>query len=132
MTETGCKLWQFGYDDYIEKTALLRGDGGNANNVSSTGKTASKSAFVETQSEPTAAQSSYQAGKEQSRNRKKIQKLEEEIERLEAEGEAIKEKMADPEIASSYMKLSEVQAELDANEERLLELMDEWEKLNEG
>lgn len=132
MTETGCKLWQFGYDDYIEKTALLRGDGGNANNVSSTGKTASKGAFVETQSEPTAAQSSYQAGKEQSRNRKKIQKLEEEIERLEAEGEAIKEKMADPEIASSYMKLSEVQAELDANEERLLELMDEWEKLNEG
>ena len=132
MTETGCKLWQFGYDDYIEKTALLRGDSGNANNMSGTGKAASKGAFVETQSEPTAAQSSYQAGKEQSRNRKKIQKLEEEIERLEAEGEAIKEKMADPEIASSYMKLSEVQAELDANEERLLELMDEWEKLNEG
>ena len=49
-----------------------------------------------------------------------------------AEGEKLKEKLLDPEIAKSYMKLSDVQAEIDANEEKLLELMDEWEKLNEG
>ena len=72
------------------------------------------------------------AGKEQSKNRKKIQKIEEEIAAIEEKNEGLKLKLEDPAIASSYMKLSEVQAEIDANEEKLLELMDEWEKLNEG
>ena len=137
MTEAGCKLWQFGYDDYIEKTAALKdastyGAGGmigTERNASGAGATTPSKPQ---NAEPTAAQSSYQAGKEQSRNRKRIQKIEEEIEKLEAEGEKLKEKLEDPAIASSYMKLGEVQAEIDANEEKLLELMDEWERLNEG
>ena len=80
----------------------------------------------------TGAAASYQAGKEQSRNRKKIQKIEEEIEKYEAIGEKLKEKLLDPIVASSYMKLADVQAEIDANDEKLMELMEEWERLNEG
>ena len=136
MTDSGCSLWQFGYDDYIEKTTALK-DGVSGINPSisaNSKKTGNVSAQgnIERAPEPTAAQSSYQAGKEQSRNRKKIQKIEEEIEKLESIGEELKAKLSDPAIASSYMKLSEVQAEIDANEEKLLELMDEWETLNEG
>ncbi|MDO4187727.1 MAG: ABC-F type ribosomal protection protein [Lachnospiraceae bacterium] len=136
MRDDGCTLWQFGYDDYVEKTTAIK-EGTTAaytsygtDNKMVGGKKATDTMM--SSSEPTAAQSSYQAGKEQSRNRKKIQKIEEEIERLESIGEELKTKLSDPSIASSYMKLSEVQAEIDANEEKLLELMDEWETLNEG
>ena len=146
MSESGCRLWQFGYDDYLEKTQGLHNldSASNPNSSSVTGKivgsvnsaSPSDKAIADNtdsqKKEQASAQASYQAGKEQSRNRKKIQKIEEEIEKLEAEGEKLKEKLLIPEIASSYMKLGEVQAEIDANEEKLMELMDEWERLNEG
>ena len=127
MKEDGSKLWQFGYDDYIEKSAkeaentpVVRSDKANPN-------------YQETRMQPqSSAMDSYQAGKELSRNRKKIAKIEEEIEKLEAYINELKEKLNDEAIASSYMKLSEVQNEIDINEEKLLTLMDEWEKLNEG
>lgn len=128
MREDGCTLWQFGYDDYIEKTSK-QNDAASA--VLNTSGTKTNAASETKAIEPTAAQNSYQAGKEQSRNRKKIQKIEEEIEKLEAVSEELKAKLSDPVIASSYMKLSEVQAEIDANDEKLMELMEEWEKLNE-
>jgi len=35
-------------------------------------------------------------------------------------------------VSCSYMKLQEVQDEIDKWEEKLMELMDEWETLNEG
>ena len=180
MTPQGTRLWQFGYDDYAEKSVAARendslymkvasanegkinsiassetgnntigsvsGDGsiyrddavngddsGNGNVGGFVGDIGGNpSAGYEDSSKPVTAAQSYQAGKEQSRNRKKIQKIEEEIEKLEEEGEKLKEKLNDPVIAASYMKLSDVQAEIDANEEKLMELMDEWEKLSEG
>lgn len=152
MSENGCRLWQFGYDDYVEKTQGLHNIEGSYGKQNVTGKvvgtvgdgltggmknTASGAQSYLTNDgaptqEQTSGQASYQAGKEQARIRKRIQKIEEEIEKLESEGENLKEKLLIPEIASSYMKLSEVQAEIDANEEKIMELMDEWEKLNEG
>ena len=137
MTEFESKLWQFGYDDYLEKSADANSSlEKNVSGVTSptTNKSSNGANSIDDNGKVNAstAQASYQAGKEQSRNRKKIQKIEEEIEKLEAEGEALKAKLEDPEIASSYMRLGEVQKEIDLNEEKLMELMDEWEKLNEG
>lgn len=131
MNELSAKLWLFGYDDYVEKTAALN-EAGNSFTGATSNKTELPVKDKDIKAEATAAKSSYEAGKEQSRNRKKIQKIEEQIELLESENEKLKEKLSDPSIASSYMKLSDVQAEIDKNEEKLLELMDEWEKLNEG
>ena len=126
MKEGGSKLWQFGYDDYMEKSAKAE--------ATDTGRTFNESnANLKTPVEaPTSAMNSYQAGKELSRNRKKIAKIEEEIEKLEALINELKDSLNDETIASSYMKLSKVQEEIDANEEQLLTLMDEWERLNEG
>ncbi len=126
MKEDGSKLWQFGYDDYMEKSAKAE--------ATDTGRTFNESnANLKTPVEaPTSAMNSYQAGKELSRNRKKIAKIEEEIEKLEALINELKDSLNDETIASSYMKLSKVQEEIDANEEQLLTLMDEWERLNEG
>lgn len=126
MKEGGSKLWQFGYDDYMEKSAKAE--------ATDTSRTFNESnANLKTPVEaPTSAMNSYQAGKELSRNRKKIAKIEEEIEKLEALNNELKDSLNDETIASSYMKLSKVQEEIDANEEQLLTLMDEWERLNEG
>ena len=126
MKEDGSKLWQFGYDDYMEKSA-------KAEAINTVRTINESSANLKTPAEAsTSAMNSYQAGKELSRNRKKIAKIEEEIEKLEAYINELKERLNDETIASSYMKLSKVQEEIDANEEQLLTLMDEWERLNEG
>ena len=126
MKEGGSKLWQFGYDDYMEKSA-------KAEAINTVRTINESSANLKTPAEAsTSAMNSYQAGKELSRNRKKIAKIEEEIEKLEAYINELKERLNDETIASSYMKLSKVQEEIDANEEQLLTLMDEWERLNEG
>ena len=113
MKEDGSKLWQFGYDDYMEKSAKAE--------ATDTGRTFNESnANLKTPVEaPTSAMNSYQAGKELSRNRKKIAKIEEEIEKLEALINELKDSLNDETIASSYMKLSKVQEEIDANEEQL-------------
>lgn len=126
MKEDGSKLWQFGYDDYMEKSA-------KAEAINTVRTINESSANLKTPAEAsTSAMNSYQAGKELSRNRKKIAKIEEEIEKLEALINELKDSLNDETIASSYMKLSKVQEEIDANEEQLLTLMDEWERLNEG
>ena len=126
MKEDGSKLWQFGYDDYMEKSA-------KAEAINTVRTINESSANLKTPVEAsTSAMNSYQAGKELSRNRKKIAKIEEEIEKLEALINELKDSLNDETIASSYMKLSKVQEEIDANEEQLLTLMDEWERLNEG
>ena len=126
MKEDGSKLWQSGYDDYMEKSA-------KAEAINTIRTINESSANLKTPVEaPTSAMNSYQAGKELSRNRKKIAKIEEEIEKLEALINELKDSLNDETIASSYMKLSKVQEEIDANEEQLLTLMDEWERLNEG
>ena len=136
MTASGAKLWQFGYDDYVEKTQGLHNISDsfvvNSDTKRSNAALGNNATGMNTEKEPTAAAASYQAGKERSRNLKKIQKIEEEIEKLEEENDKLKEKLLIPEIASSYMKLSEVQEEIDANDEKLMELMEEWERLNEG
>lgn len=126
MKEGGSRLWQFGYDDYMEKSA-------KAETINTVRTINESSANLKTPAESsTSAMNSYQAGKELSRNRKKIAKIEEEIEKLEALINELKDSLNDETIASSYMKLSKVQEEIDANEEQLLTLMDEWERLNEG
>ena len=136
MREEGSTLYNLGYENYVERTSGLHNStgAGNANgnsNMSGAISTKGNSANLqdEVKKEVTSAEASYKAGKEQSKNRKKIQKIEEEIAAIEEKNERLKLKLEDPAIASSYMKLSEVQAEIDANDEKLLELMDEWESL---
>ncbi|MCR4655587.1 MAG: ABC-F family ATP-binding cassette domain-containing protein [Lachnospiraceae bacterium] len=71
---------------------------------------------------------SYQAGKEASKAEKKQKKLEERIERLEEALNRKKSELENPEYASDYVKLSEIQKEADALEEELLSAMEEYMK----
>ncbi len=71
---------------------------------------------------------SYQAGKEASKAEKKQKKLEERIERLEEALNRKKSELENPEYASDYVKLSEIQKEADELEEELLSAMEEYMK----
>ena len=69
----------------------------------------------------------YNPGKEESKRRRKLEKLETEIAALEEEVEKLKTELALPENSSNYTKLQELQNQIDEGEEKLLGLMEEWE-----
>ncbi len=77
----------------------------------------------------------YQEQKRQAAEKRKreneLKKCEDEIERLEKENSDLEQQMTLPEIATNSVKLQEVSSKLDANNTRLAELMEMWERLSE-
>lgn len=69
----------------------------------------------------------YNHGKEESKRRRKLEKLENEIAGLEENIEELKTQLTLPENSSNYTKLQELQSKIDESEEKLLLLMEEWE-----
>ena len=134
-------MYQFGYEEYQEKLdreaaetqAFYKGNqvfGGlisqngtqaGANTVQSNSGAASQNAT---------AKGYYNLGKERSRLEKKVQKAEEELAAKEAQLEELKEELLRPEYQSSYSKLTEIQKQIDAMEEAILQDMEIWEELS--
>ncbi len=77
------------------------------------------------------AQQSYLEGKDRSRLERKMKKLEEKIGGLEATIDEKKAELEDPANASDYMKLQDIQNEIDSMEEEMLTLMMQWDELTE-
>jgi len=65
-------------------------------------------------------------GKEISKAEKRIEKLEAEVAKVEEELEIKKQELLDPKYATAYTMLDNIQKEIDALEEKQLELMDQW------
>ena len=74
-------------------------------------------------------QKRQQAQKRKTLNR--FKKVEELIESLEKETEALNNEMLNPKLSSDFTKLAELSSELDCKNDELLELMEEWEALQE-
>lgn len=72
---------------------------------------------------------SYNRNKERAKRERKILKLEAEIAMKELEIEKTKSQLDLPEIASDYVKLTDIQQEICYKENELLEIMEEWESL---
>ncbi len=70
----------------------------------------------------------YNPGKEESKRRRKLEKLEGEIAVVEERLEELKQELASPEYASDYAQLQDIQNKIDEEEEKLLILMEEWEE----
>ncbi len=113
------------YDYYLEhkdvvEKAYLRGTLGNA---------AATSGSVQTETDN---KLDWKAQKEeQARLRKKqneISRIEKEIAKLEEEGKKVEEELEDPAYFTDHVKLAELTGRKNEIEEKLLELMDEWEK----
>lgn len=67
-------------------------------------------------------------GKEISKAEKRVEKIEAQIAEAEEKIGLKKDELLDPQYASSYSKLSEIQKEIDEMEEELMGLMDEWDE----
>lgn len=75
-----------------------------------------------------------QQKEEQARLRKKqnaLNKVEKEISELEAKNESLDEQLSDPKNGTDIALLQQLASEKEANDERLLTLMEEWENLAE-
>lgn len=116
------EYYTFGYEEYEEKNALRNAkyleqmsfvkDGGNAS---------PKELKPE-------KPKNYNPGKEESKRRRKLEKLEGQIVASEEKLEQLKSELVDPANASNYTKLQEIQEALEAEEEVLLLLMEEWDE----
>ena len=130
------KYFPFGYEDYLERTGRVAEASGEASGTQQKAKITSEgnganAAAASDGSTSTKAQESYRAGKELSRLQKRLLKIEEELSEVEAKVEADKDSLQDPALASDYVRLSALQEEIDAGEEKILELMELYEKTDE-
>ncbi len=117
------EYYAFGYEEYEEKNALRNAKYLEEVNASKA-KEAGKNVKQETAAEKP---KNYNPGKEESKRRRKLEKLEADITKCEEELDNLKGELARPEYASDYTKLQELQAEIETCEEKLLLLMEEWE-----
>ncbi len=121
FTKSGVNNFAFGYEEYEEKKKKER-DAEGLNFTGDTVKGEPIKASVPKQN------ISNNPGKERAKIQKRIEKLEAEIAAKEALVESKKLELQNPEYASNYGKLTEIQGEIDTAEEEILELMDEWSK----
>ena len=143
MRVDGVTLYPFGYEDYVERSnarGLSEGSEGFTTNTDFVGVATSRSlcnrdkyslggisADTRADNKITDSQAERLAGKEADRRRRQKKKLEDKIESIEKEIEELKEELCKPEYASMYSKLTEIQNEIDAKEEELLTVMEEWD-----
>ncbi len=127
-------LYQFGYEEYQEKLDREAQESENEYKGKAVfGGAISVNGAME-QSSPaetsTAKKAYYNPGKEKSKLEKKVKRAEEELAVKEEELEKLKEELLRPEYQSSYSKLSEIQAAIDAKEEEIMLDMETWEELS--
>ena len=146
MKDEEISFYPYGYQEYMEKEAQAA----QAEYEKETGERRKQStqnarknealiaeyhraAKANTQSEVRAERKEsdayYNPGKELSRVEKKIEKAEGEMAKCEAVIQAGKDELLNPEHASDYVKLGELQAQIEEKEMELLELMASWDEL---
>lgn len=112
------EYYSFGYEEYEEKNALR-----NEKYLEQMAFTKETHAKAEKLEKP----KNYNPGKEESKRRRKLEKVENEIAVAEEKLDKLKTELSAPENASDYNKLQEIQSCIDEEEEKLLLLMEEWE-----
>ncbi len=153
MEETGSRFYPYGYDEYMEKEAeatlaeyrketedrkshsgqnLAIGKNVQKNEqlldeFQNALKANTVSRFTPKVSE---ADGYYNPGKELSKVEKKIEKIETTMKECEEYIDSLKMELINPEISSDYIRLDEIQKEMEAKEMELLDLMTEWDELS--
>lgn len=120
LEEGHAEYYAFGYAEYEEKKAER-----NAKYLQEMNFTKENASEKEVKAEKP---KNFNPGKEESKKRRKLEKLESQIAAVEEELEQLKEELNLPQNASDYTLLQEIQSKIDENEEKLLSLMEEWEE----
>ncbi len=117
------EYYAYGYDEYEEKNVLRHEKYQEELNFSKVTNTVNES-----KSQSIEKNKGYNPGKEESKRRRKLEKLEQAIAESEDKLDGLKVQLEAPENASDYEKLQSIQESIDNEEERLLSLMSEWEE----
>ena len=141
----GAAFYPFGYEQYAEERAKRREDGedkkaafrilpdrsgepvGRA--TASGGSTAAASGGSTAAASGNSGKNYFNPGKEQAKRERRLAKLEERIASCEQKIAGLKEQWASPKLAADYVRLNELQQEIDAAEEELEGLMEEYLEL---
>jgi len=122
--EEGVIYYPFGYEAYLEKKTerLAVEQNIRKEEIHAEGMIKSKSCQASDQT----------LLKEQARNKRKIEKLEQAIEESEEKLQALNEVLMNPEYSTDFIRLQEVHDEISRLEEQLQEQMKEWTMLEES
>lgn len=131
----GVEYFPYGYEDYIEKYGVEK------NNISTEavlsihaggvgGRTDTASDSAEKNEQLPSKKNSPNPGKEKAKRERRIVRLEALMEECDAKTAQLKEEMSLPENSSDYVKLNELQQEVDRQEELSLTYLEEWEELS--
>ena len=141
----GAAFYPFGYEQYAEERAKRREDGedkkaafrilpdrsgepvGRA--TAPGGSTAAASGGSTAAASGNSGKNYFNPGKEQAKRERRLAKLEERIASCEQKIAGLKEQWASPKLAADYVRLNELQQEIDAAEEELEGLMEEYLEL---
>ncbi len=127
LSADGVDYFLGNYDDYLEKKQEL------VEAKAEEELTSTKAKVNNAIDKPvmTDYEADKQAKREERNRLRKLEQLEEQIAELEQSATAIEEKMADPTVSQDYVKLKELQIELDNTRIALDECYTEWESLAE-
>ena len=124
-------LYKFGYDEYQQKLDLEAQDSSFTKAGQVFGGAISVNGAAKQSESVAAPKKAYNnPGKERSKLEKKVKKAEEDLAIKEEKLEELKKELLRPEYQSSYSKLTEIQKEIDAMEEEIMQDMELWEELS--
>ena len=124
-------LYKFGYDEYQQKLDREAQDSSLAKAGQVFGGAISVNGAAKQSESVAAPKKAYNnPGKERSKLEKKVKKAEEDLAVKEEKLEELKAELLRPEYQSSYSKLTEIQKEIDAMEEEIMQDMELWEELS--
>ena len=119
--QDGVVNYTFGYEEYEEKKLKEAKD--DVLSFKSNGRAEEK---VSSEVKVPKQNQYNNPGKERAKIEKRMEKIEADIALTEEKIAAKKDELNNPEYASMYSKLTEIQGEIDALEESMLELMEQW------
>ena len=124
-------LYKFGYDEYQQKLDREAQDSSFTKAGQVFGGAISVNGAAKQSESVAASKKAYNnPGKERSKLEKKVKKAEEDLAIKEEKLEELKKELLRPEYQSSYSKLTEIQKEIDAMEEEIMQDMELWEELS--
>ncbi len=124
-------LYKFGYDEYQQKLDREAQDSSFTKAGQVFGGAISVNGAAKQSESVAAPKKAYNnPGKERSKLEKKVKKAEEDLAIKEEKLEELKKELLRPEYQSSYSKLTEIQKEIDAMEEEIMQDMELWEELS--
>lgn len=123
------KFYEFGYEDYIAQKALEEQTQLPKNSKEMNGKTPFSFATSNIEEKTKASKNYDNPGKEKSKLERKLSKIEENISKIEEDIEKEKQELVNPEYASAYTKLSQIQSNIDTLSDTLMEYMEQWESV---